>query len=147
MPCVPWLAVGDFNVIKSMEERSDFYQGMPSYISSLEFQNCLFDTELLDMHHDGPIYTWTKKRTVGFVAKKLDIILVNTCWVQSFPDLIAEFCPPEFSGHCAGQLKLSNRTVVRRGPFKFFNYLVHHKNFLQVVHDVWSSSQPYGTQM
>lgn len=36
-PLVPWLAVGDFNVIKTVEERSDCYQGMCCPGPSLEF--------------------------------------------------------------------------------------------------------------
>lgn len=120
---------------------------MPCPDSTLEFQNYLHNLEFMDLHHDDPIFTWTNKRSSGFVAKKLDRFLVNTRWLQAFPDLSAEFCPPDFSGYCAGWLKNSNRTVQRISSFKFSNYLTRHKDFLRVVHSTWSSMQPHGTYM
>lgn len=57
MPDVPWLAMGDFNMIRSMEERSDFFMRMPCPSPTLEFQNFLYDIEFLDLHHDGPTFT------------------------------------------------------------------------------------------
>lgn len=54
---VPWLVVSDFNVIKTVEERSDYYQGMCSSGPSLDFQNCLHTLEFMDLHHSEPLFT------------------------------------------------------------------------------------------
>lgn len=77
IPHVPWLTVGDFNVIRNMGERSDFSEGMPCPSSSLDFQECLNTVDFLDLHHIGPHFTWTNKREDGLVAKKLDRFLGN----------------------------------------------------------------------
>lgn len=147
MPDVPWLAIGDFNVIKSMDERSDFFMGMPYPISSRDFQHFIYNLEFMDLPHLGHTFTWTNKRSWGFVAKKLDRFFVNTCWFQSFLDFQAEFSPPEFSDHYAGRLFVSNRTVKQVGSFKLFYFLTRHKDFLNTVYICWCSVQPYGTQM
>lgn len=56
-----------------MEERSNHFDGMSSPSSTLEFQQCLNATELMGLYNIGPLFTLTNKRTMGFVAKKLDI--------------------------------------------------------------------------
>lgn len=119
MPEVPWLAVGDFNVVKSMDERPNFFEGMFCPSSSQDFQQFLYNLEFLDLPHLGPTFTWTDKRSQGFVAKKLDRFLANSCWFQSFPNLQVEFSPHEFSDHCAGWLFISNHTVKLLAPLKF----------------------------
>lgn len=139
-----WLVVGDFNVIKTMMESSEYFQGMPSPSPTLEFQKCLRDLEFLDMPHSGPFFTWTNKRTVDLVAKKLDRILVNTYWLHAFPEVTAEFLPLELSDYCAGRL-FSNCTMKRVGQFKFFNFLIRHKDFLTTIQNSWSSTQPFST--
>src|SRR4051812_15705147 len=100
LPTVPWIALGVFNELKMMTERSDYYNCMPCPNFTLEFQQCLANLELMDLNHIGPNFPWTNKRTVGFIAKKLDRLLANDCWIRSFPELSAEFTPLSFSDHC-----------------------------------------------
>lgn len=91
MPVVPWIAVGDFNVIRTMEESSDYFTGAPIASSTQEFSYCLQSLDFLDMPYSGPFFTWSNKRSSGFIAKKLDRILINPCWIQTFSDIEAEF--------------------------------------------------------
>lgn len=77
MANVAWLLGGDFNVILNMFERSDFFQGMPVARNVLEFRSCIEDINVTDLHADGPLFTWSNNRQVGFVALKLDRFLVN----------------------------------------------------------------------
>lgn len=146
MPHVPWLADGDFNLIRSREESFDYFLGMPCSGPSQKFSQCSQDLELLDLNSAGPVFTWTNKRTFGFIARMLDRILVNTYWLQSFPELAADFTPPKLSDHYAGRL-YSNRTVQKAGPFKFFNLLIHHREFHSTVQGCWSFRLPFATQM
>lgn len=134
-------------MIKAMEERSDYYLGMHYPNSTLEFQNHIHDLKFIDLHHGGPTFTWTNKRSSDFVSKKLDRFLVKASWIQSFPDFCAEFSPPEFSDYCARCLHYSKSIVEKAGSFKFFNYLTRHKDFLKVVHGTCQSIHPHGTHM
>lgn len=65
-----------------MDERFDFFQGMPRPGSTLEFEHCFHDLEFMDVHYDGPIFTLKNKSSIGFVAKKLDKFLANSSWLH-----------------------------------------------------------------
>lgn len=77
MPVVPWLVVGDFNVIKIVEESSDYFQGCLAKVAQWSFIDAFM--KLLDLPPSGPLFTWTNKRIVGLIARKLDRMIVNTC--------------------------------------------------------------------
>lgn len=69
--------------------------------------------------------------------------MVSTYWLKTYPNIAAEFTIPTLSDHCAGSL-FSNRTVQRVDPFKFFNFLIRHKDFLATVQQGWNYVQPFG---
>lgn len=84
MTSEPWIVLGDFNVIEHMHERSDHFDEMPIHSSTKNFQDCLYSIGLTDLHSQGAFYTWTNKRTDGFLAKKLDRFLINDHEMQHF---------------------------------------------------------------
>ncbi|XP_039025208.1 uncharacterized protein LOC120158443 [Hibiscus syriacus] len=93
----PWVVEGDFNAILRAEESSDF-ETLSIYNSPgmKDFQGCLEDLDLLDHPFLGPLFTWTNKHDEGFLARKLDRILVNPGWLFVFPDSFAEFKAQDF---------------------------------------------------
>lgn len=56
----------------------------------------------------GPLFTRRNNRRVGYIAKKLDKIMVNEYWLQGFEDVGASFHSPDFSDHCLGLLQYKN---------------------------------------
>lgn len=46
---VPWIACGDSNIEHQMVERSDYFDGMPVSLSSLDFRQCLDEVDLFDL--------------------------------------------------------------------------------------------------
>lgn len=94
IPAVPWIAFGDFNEISDMRDRSDFYQCMHLSRGVQAFRDCLNEADLFDLKSECPLYIWCNKRSIGFVAKKLDRMLVNDKWLPSFPNFIVEFPSP-----------------------------------------------------
>lgn len=100
------MAIGDFNVIYKMCERSDYYVGMQEAGNVQDFQDCIAAVGLVDLYSEGPLYTWSNKRTKGFVAKKFDRIMVNDNWMEVYKDVKAEFTLRGFSDHCAGGLRV-----------------------------------------
>lgn len=48
MPAKTWVVFGDFNVIKDVSERSDFFAGMANDSSTHDFLGCLPETGLVD---------------------------------------------------------------------------------------------------
>lgn len=55
--------------------------------------------------------------------------------------------PLHSSDHYAGWLLVSNCTVRKVVSFKFFNFLIRHRDSLKIVHSVWTSVLPYSTNI
>ncbi|GKV27353.1 hypothetical protein SLEP1_g36534 [Rubroshorea leprosula] len=54
----------------------------------------------------------------------------------------AEFLPPGCSDHCAGLVGIQAPEVNnRRRPFKFFNFWIKNEKFLDIVKQVWETTQ------
>nr|XP_027123021.1 uncharacterized protein LOC113739850 [Coffea arabica] len=76
---LPWMAIGDFNVISSAEERSG---GSPPNPRNMEeFNTSMFRCGLAAMDFDGPQFTWTN----GSVWQRLDRALTNVKWALAYP--------------------------------------------------------------
>lgn len=92
-----WMLVGDFNVIFSMAERSDYFQGMMVDKKGQEFQSCIEEIGVTDIASEGLFYTHGVTTEQRHMAKKLDRILVNDRWLQDFTEMGASFLLPDFS--------------------------------------------------
>ena len=85
----PWVVLGDFNVVCRPEERSGGDTSWPSYMEDLNV--CYYDNSLDDLKFTGNILTWSKGAVDGFLARKLDRVLVNNSWLTILPNAEAEF--------------------------------------------------------
>ena len=127
----PWMICGDFNVVKSLTEKwgSD---KLNSY--EVEFGKCLNDLEVLDLNFSGCFYTWTNKsEEPWFVARKLDRVLANEFWLSYFGKIIVEFQSGGVSDHSPAVISVGSLQNFGPKPFKFFNYWLEHKEFLNWV--------------
>ncbi|XP_039056349.1 uncharacterized protein LOC120199288 [Hibiscus syriacus] len=131
----PWVVGGDFNVVLSANESSDFESlGVHSFSDMEDFQDCLGDLDLLDHPFLGPTFTWSNRQDEGFLARKLDRILVNPECLTAHPDSFAEFKAQGASDHCLGMIWTQKDALARRPkPFKFFNRWTSNVGFMGVV--------------
>lgn len=65
MSSVTWLVLSDFNVTLSMSELSDYFLGMQISSQVTEFQDCIGNVGLTDIHGTGFHLTWNNKRIRG----------------------------------------------------------------------------------
>lgn len=128
-------------------ERSDYYTDIPVGSNIRDFQTCVEELNLADMHSEEMYYTWSNKRKEGYIAKKFDRIMVDAHWLDVFNDITTEFLPLDFSDHYARLLKFHAIHFSKRGFFKFFNFLAKHRDFLQVVNDSWDATIVQGVQI
>ena len=77
---------------------------------------------MFDHAFTGPFMTWSNHQSGGFLARKLDRVLINDNWLSCFPDSSVEFLPPEVFDHCPGFVQLHQESRSPPKPFKFFNY-------------------------
>ncbi|GKB20225.1 trichome birefringence-like protein 3, partial [Tanacetum coccineum] len=133
----PWILMGDFNVALNME---DTYSGSSSMNSAMyEFKDCVFEIEVMDVTSSGIHYTWTQKpKGGGGVLRKLDHIMSNEEFIDTFPGAYGWFQPYRISDHSPAVLKIPTLTASKPKPFKFYNFLAFKSNFLELVDSNWT---------
>ena len=114
----PWVVLGDFNAIRSLQENEG---GQKRWNSAMEeFDRCLQDSEFIDLRYLGIQFTWRNKRGGhGCVVRMLDRVLVNERWHLTFQQAMAEFLPLGVSDHSPIVVHLGLQ-VERRKPFQIF---------------------------
>ncbi|KAJ0548751.1 putative RNA-directed DNA polymerase [Helianthus annuus] len=133
----PWILMGDFNCSLFLE---DTLSGSSSNnIGMAEFKDCVESIEVFDVNSSGLHYTWTnKQQNQRAVFKKIDRILGNTKFIDTFHSAAACFRPYRLSDHTPGILVLPNITREKPKPFKFVNLLADKEGFEEEVKRIWS---------
>ncbi|GJX41003.1 hypothetical protein Tco_0255993 [Tanacetum coccineum] len=135
----PWCILGDFNVSLSADEKSTG----TSYIDTgmRDFQECVEDLELSDVNSTGLRFTWNQKpKGDDGILKKIDRIMANLEFYESFVGSSALFQPYRISDHSPAVLRIPMHSTRKPRPFKFYNLLVHNTRFKDVVTNGWQIS-------
>ena len=102
-----------------------------------DFTECMQNITMFNHAYISPLYTWSNRQGEGYMAKKLDRVLINQVWLHSFPNSTVEFLSPSESDHCAAFVRLSKASYSPPKPFKFFNFCVKHSGFMDTVKASW----------
>ncbi|GKA57745.1 hypothetical protein Tco_0756933 [Tanacetum coccineum] len=102
---LPWILMGDFNMALNME---DYHSGSSSMsLEMIEFKDFVSNIEVLDINSTGIHYTWNQKpKGGGGVLKKLDRIMGNLEFCDTFLGASAIFQPYRISDHSHAVLKI-----------------------------------------
>ncbi|XP_074316286.1 uncharacterized protein LOC141652637 [Silene latifolia] len=115
----PWVVLGDFNNVKYTSERVG---KLVKDAEMIPFQEVLDECELHDMKTTGAFFTWTNKQpSETRVFSRIDRVVVNTAWLDVWPDYFAHFAPEGSFDHCPCAISCEVDKIPRRKPFKFFN--------------------------
>lgn len=72
------------------------------------------------------------------VQRKLDRVMVNSSWLNSFDLSLASFLPRGLSDHCPATVHFGVRFHHFLKPFQVFKHLMEHSSFLDVVSTAWN---------
>ncbi|XP_074283240.1 uncharacterized protein LOC141607790 [Silene latifolia] len=80
------------------------------------------DCQLQEMKCSGSFYTWNNKHEdVTKVYSRIDRVLINEQWFQSFPEAVANFLPEGLYDHCPCLINIVEEPVKIKSAFKYFN--------------------------
>ncbi|KAK9757812.1 hypothetical protein RND81_01G187800 [Saponaria officinalis] len=106
-PGLNWIVMGDFNVVRDIQERAN--NTLPILFDILSFNQCILNCGLDDLQSTGCEFTWTNKQDgVARVWSKLDRVMVNCSWLQTFPSTTVHFLPSCISDHSPTLGRLGN---------------------------------------
>ena len=78
-----WLPVGDFNIADTSES-SSFNASYAIGNDMRDFKDVRNNISVYDHAFIGLLFTWTNKHQEGFMAKKLDRVMINDAWPSCF---------------------------------------------------------------
>ncbi|XP_074299599.1 uncharacterized protein LOC141630733 [Silene latifolia] len=142
----PWIIMGDFNVVRSPDERLG--PNPPSLQDIRDFNDCILSNSLTDIRSLGSDFSWTNKHEgTTRTWARLDRALVNLYWIQTYSTSSAEYLPPGVSDHSPVEVKLDLNSAPPKTGFQFLNCWISHPSFLDTVSKSWSTGNIYGTHM
>ena len=140
MDQLPWLCMGDFNEILSVDEHVGEVPGM--YGRMEDFNEVVNRCGLLDMGFRGVPFTWDNRRTgEGFVQKRLDRALAIASWLECFNLSSVSHILCSHSDHVPLLLQMdvsSSCHHPKRRPQKFEEKWVFHPKCEVIVKEVWA---------
>ncbi|GKC39565.1 RNA-directed DNA polymerase, eukaryota, reverse transcriptase zinc-binding domain protein [Tanacetum coccineum] len=133
----PWCILGDFNAALYLEDST---AGSSRFdISIREFKECVEEIEVMDVVRMGLQFTWNQKpKGNDGILKKINHIMTNLEFNDTFIGAHAIFMPYRVSDHAPAILKIPLITKMEQRPFKFTYLLVHNDSFKSVVQEGWS---------
>nr|CAD1838601.1 unnamed protein product [Ananas comosus var. bracteatus]CAD1838614.1 unnamed protein product [Ananas comosus var. bracteatus] len=110
---MPTIVMGDFNCIMNPKEKLGGLSRTFNSKSPLrKFQQ---DGGFVDIHFNGPGYTWTNNRQGNsMILQRLDRALANSQWILRFPFSRLVHLPRIASDHCPLLLNLTPNLHRRR---------------------------------
>ncbi|KAF5445102.1 hypothetical protein F2P56_034180 [Juglans regia] len=135
---VPWIVMGDFNVIRSDAKRVG---GRPRLGSSMaDFNGCIDGCRLLELRLEGGNFSWCNgHQGLARCWAKLDRVLINNIFADKYSEAKASLLKRNTSDHSPILLKLvANMERYGPVPFRFQNMWTSHVDFLNVVGGSWN---------
>ncbi|XP_026410465.1 uncharacterized protein LOC113305662 [Papaver somniferum] len=135
---MPWLVIGDFNVITSIEEKVGGRS--PNKKTMMDFLNCLNNCELIQAPKFGIQHSWSNYQHGNKrILCNLDRAIFNQLWLQKYEDWIYKVGLRIASDH--SPLLGGNVSIPKpkNTPMKFQKMWISHPEFLEVVQQCWSA--------
>lgn len=129
----PWLLMGDFNVVRWMNDRSG---ALEEFCLMDRFNEIVDLLQLMEVPLQNRNYTWSSKRPEPSFSK-LDRLFLSTEWSSRFPSITLHALEMAVSDHvplilCCKQLQTSPK------PLRLEKAWFRYPFLREVVHQTWS---------
>jgi endonuclease/exonuclease/phosphatase family metal-dependent hydrolase len=134
----PWLMIGDFNEIKSIDEVAG---GSFNFSRANPFIDMINYCNLLDMDTAGGFFTWRRStHPQTHIRKRLDRCMVDVDWRLAFPHALVEILSPHNSDHNPLLVSCSKARSIKSNMFHFQAAWISHPDYEPLVDNTWRTS-------
>lgn len=135
---IPWAVIGDFNAIRYNSDRAGGSTTWPSYMDDLNI--CIQEAGLEDVKASGLHFTWQNNNEAVFIRRKLDRVLINDKWMESYTYSEAKFLSHSTSDHTPMILHIGTNQPKGGKTFRFFNHWTQIPGFWPIIEEAWGLS-------
>ncbi|GJX32066.1 hypothetical protein Tco_0241921 [Tanacetum coccineum] len=134
--------------VESLQEQTKFFCSFVYAANHGKERDCVSLNELEDIGSSGFQFTWTKSPSnpSNEILKKLDRVMSNEVFINSYGQAHADFLPYIISDHCHSFVVIPDGLRNKKKPFRFANYIVEKPEFLSTVEKEWKPTME-GFQM
>lgn len=133
-----WLIVGDFNLLRKLEDRNKPGGSVQEMLLFNEAISCL---RLTEIPLKGVKFKWTNKQ-INPLLERLDWFFSSSSWITNYPNTCASTLSRNSSDHNPYVISISN-TMPAPQIFHFENYWLQHEQFSSVMQQAWGYHTPF----
>lgn len=133
---LPWLAIGDFNEVLSLDDKVGGNCPSPRRLAS--FHDMLNCCGLVDLDFKGPKFTWRNNRDgAACIMERIDMAFANSRWRELFDQALVFVDIAVGSDHNPLVLNLQSPLYVVGRPFKFESFWITEEECRGIVDEEW----------
>jgi exonuclease III len=142
-----WTVGGDFNIIRSLEEKKGGSRRLDR--DSSDFNSLIDDLHLIDLDTNNGLHTWTNRRTgIHQIACKLDRFLISESLMMEGTAMESTILNFSGSDHWPLQLWVDIPATPGKKPFRFEKFWLDHPDFQENIQAWWREAEvPRGSKM
>ncbi|KAG5537913.1 hypothetical protein RHGRI_025114 [Rhododendron griersonianum] len=133
---LPWLCMGDFNQVLSVEDKLGGVSPSQNLLSA--FHEMISSCGLVDLEFKGPKFTWrNNRRDDAFIMERIDMAFANADWREMHEHAMVLVEAAIGSDHNPLILNTTPTPNKVGKPFKFESFWVTDEECKRVVSDSW----------
>lgn len=128
----PWIVAGDFNTVRSGEDRSS---GRAPLTETRRFNDAVRDLLLQELPLLDRDFTWSNLQHPPILTR-IDRVFINANWDTLLPNTTLHFVPRITSDHCPLKI-VASTTVPRPRIFRYENNWKFRQGFADLIAQTW----------
>eukprot|EP00253_Pinus_taeda_P010874 PITA_10874 len=142
-PKAAWIIGGDFNLIRSLEEKKGGIRRRDHFMDS--FNDMIEELRLVDIQTINGTFTWNNRRGgKNQNASRLDRFLVSEAIMNKDVFVEAKIIPSLGSDHWPIRLEVDIKRIQGKRPFRFEAFWLRDPDFIKKVEGWWKQCTSQG---